>query len=166
MSVPRIRPAHPEEGDALATVLRVSFTPYARALGREVTPAAYARLAKAHGNGDVHVAEEGGVILGLAALMRHGDVLELDLLCVHPAHQRRGIGRALLAETERIGRAGGFARMELHTAAMFGHLLRLYAGAGYRETHRGPPPHGADAHPRVFFEKNLQPPTHFPPQVA
>lgn len=153
--MPPIRPAGPDEGEALARLLRVSFTPYARALGREVTPAAYARLAEAHRNGDVHVTEEGRAIVGLVALIRHGGTLEVDLLGVHPDHQRRGIGRALLAEAERVARSGGFARLGLHTAAMFGHLIRLYAGAGYAETHRGPPPHGADAHPRVFFEKRL-----------
>jgi GNAT superfamily N-acetyltransferase len=156
VSVPPIRPARPDEGEALAALLRVSFTPYARALGREITPAAYARLSQCHANGDVHVAVEGGAILGLAALMRHGEALEVDLLCVHPEHQKRGIGRALLAEAERIARAGGFARLELHTAAMFGHLLRLYGSAGYVETHRGPPPHGADAYERVFFRRNLR----------
>lgn len=150
-----IRPARPAEGAALAALLRAAMTPYARALGREVTPAAYARLATSHGKGDVHVAVDGDAILGLVALMRHDDTLEVDLLCVHPDHQGRGLGRALLAEAERLARAGGFARLELHTAAMFAHLLRLYASAGYRETHRGPPPHGADAHERVFFEKRL-----------
>lgn len=153
--MPAIRPARAEEGEALADLLRLSFTPYARALGREVTPAAYARLAAAHRNGDVYVAEEWGAMLGLVALMRHGETLEVDLLCVHPEHQKRGIGRALLAEAERIARAGGFSRLELHTAAMFGHLLRLYASAGYRETHRGPPPHGADVYERVFFAKTI-----------
>ncbi|MCU0986937.1 MAG: GNAT family N-acetyltransferase [Acetobacteraceae bacterium] len=155
MSVPPIRPARPDEGEALAALLRVSFTPYARALGREVTPAAYARLAEAHRNGDVHVAEQEGALAGLVALMRHGETLEVDLLCVHPDHQKRGLGRALLAEAERIARGGGFSRIELHTAAMFGHLLRLYESVGYRETHRGLPPHGADSHPRVFFAKGL-----------
>lgn len=150
-----IRPAREDEADALAATLRVSFTPYVRALGREVTPGAFARLAEAHRNGDVHVAEDGGSILGLVALMRHGETLEVDLLCVDPDRQKRGIGRALLTEAERIARAGGFARLALHTAAMFGHLLRLYASVGYVETHRAPPPHGADAHPRVFFEKRL-----------
>jgi GNAT superfamily N-acetyltransferase len=156
VSVLPFRRARPDEGDTLADLLRVSFTPYARALGREVTPAAYARLDAAHRNSDVHVTEAGGTIVGLVALMRHGDMLEVDLLAVHPDHQRRGIGRALLAEAERIAREDGFVRLELHTAAMFGHLLRLYASAGYVETHRGPPPHGADAHPRVFFEKSLR----------
>jgi GNAT superfamily N-acetyltransferase len=155
VSAPPIRPARPDESAALAALLRVSFTPYVRELGREVTLAAYARLDAAHAAGDVHVAEGGGTILGLVALMRHGETIEVDLLCVHPDHQRRGIGRALLAEAERIGREGGFTRLELHTAAMFDHLLRLYVSAGYVETHRGPPPHWADAHPRVFVEKVL-----------
>jgi len=150
-----IRAARPDEGEALAVLLGDAFTPYVRQLGREVTPTAYARLAAAHAAGDVHIAVEGETILGFVALMRHGEALEVDLLCVRPDHQRRGIGRSLLAEAERIGRAKGFARIELHTAAMFGHLLRLYAGAGHVETHRGPPPHGADAHPRVFFGKRL-----------
>jgi GNAT superfamily N-acetyltransferase len=151
-----IRPARPEEGEALAALLGRAMTPYARALGRAVTPAAYARLAEAHRNGDVHVAEENGSVLGLVALMRHDETIEVDLLCVDPSCQRRGVGRALLVEAERIARAGGFARLELHTAAMFAHLLRFYESAGYVETHRGPPPHGADAHERVFFEKRLR----------
>lgn len=150
-----IRQARPDEGEALAALLARSFTPYARALGREVTPQAYARLAEAHRNGDVHVAVEGDALLALVALMRHADVIEVDLLCVHPDQQKRGLGRALLVEAERLARDGGFARLELHTAAMFGHLLRLYESAGFVETHRAPPPHGADAYPRVFFVKRL-----------
>jgi GNAT superfamily N-acetyltransferase len=152
-----IRVARPDEGEALAGLLAAALTPYARALGREVTPQAYARLAEAHANGDVHVAEEGGVLAGFVALMRHADTLEVDLLCVDPGQQKRGIGSALLAEVERIASSEGIARLALHTAAMFPHLLRLYAAAGYVETHRAPPPHGADAHPRVFFEKRLAP---------
>jgi GNAT superfamily N-acetyltransferase len=155
VSVPPLRPAQGDERDALAALLRSSFTPYARALGREVTPQAYARLDVAHRNGDVHVAEEGGAIIGLVALMRDGEALEVDLLCVHPEHQKRGIGRALLAEAEAVARREGIAVLRLHTAAMFDHLLRLYESAGYVETHRGPPPHGADAYERVFFEKTL-----------
>lgn len=150
-----IRTAAAEEEQALHALLRASFTPYVRALGREVTPTAYARLSEALAHGGVRVAVEGAAILGFAALLQHGDALEVDLLAVAPEAQKRGIGRMLLADAEAQARAKGFARLELHTAAMFGHLLRLYASAGYRETHRGPPSHGADAYERVFFEKRL-----------
>ena len=118
-----------------------------RAAGDKNTVGSHHRL--------VRVAVEGAAILGFAALLQHGDALEVDLLAVAPETQKRGIGRMLLADAEAQARAKGFARLELHTAAMFGHLLRLYASAGYRETHRGPPSHGADAYERVFFEKRL-----------
>ncbi|WP_291295915.1 GNAT family N-acetyltransferase [Elioraea sp.] len=150
-----IRTALPAEEQAASAVLREAFTPYARALGREITPEAFARLAGAIARGDVRVAVEGDAILGLMTLKHDDGWLEVDQLAVAHAHQKRGIGRALLADAETIARAAGVATLRLHTAAMFGHLLQLYASAGYVETHRAPPPHGADAYPRVFFEKNL-----------
>ncbi len=150
-----VRTAGVEEEKALLALLDLSFTPYVRALGREVTPVAYQRLSDALARGDVRVAIEGDAILGFASLVPHGDALEVDLLAVAPEAQRRGIGRILLDDAEARARAAGLARLELHTAAMFGHLLRLYASAGYRETHRGLPSHGADAFERVYFEKRL-----------
>jgi GNAT superfamily N-acetyltransferase len=150
-----IRTALPAEEPAASAVLREAFTPYAHALGREITPEAFARLAGAIARGDVRVAVEGAAILGLMTLRREDGWLEVDQLAVSQAHQRRGIGRALLSDADAVAHAGGIATLRLHTAAMFGHLLRLYASAGYAETHRAPPPHGADSHPRVFFEKRL-----------
>ncbi|WP_158639114.1 GNAT family N-acetyltransferase [Elioraea rosea] len=153
--MPEIRTAAAEDEKALHALLRASFTPYVGALGREVTPTAHARLSEALARGGVRVAVDGAAILGFAALLPRGDALEVDLLGVAPKAQRRGLGRMLLADAEAQARAGGFIRLELHTAAMFAHLLRLYTAAGYRETHRGLPPHGADAYERVFFEKHL-----------
>ena len=39
---------------------------------------------------------------------------------------------------------------------MMDDLLRLYARHGFVEIHRGPPPHGKDALPRVFLRKDLR----------
>ena len=157
MSVPFvIRTASPAEEPAVAAVLREAFTPYARALGREITPEAFTRLGGAIARGDVCVAVEGDAILGLMTLKHEDGWLEVDQLAVAQAQQKRGIGRALLADAEAIARREGIATLRLHTAAMFGHLLRLYTGAGFREMHRGPPPHGADTYERVFFVKTLR----------
>jgi hypothetical protein len=55
----------------------------------------------------------------------------------------------------RAGKAEGLAALHPHTAAMVDHLLRLYATAGFVETHRAVPPHGAVEHPCVSFVKRL-----------
>jgi GNAT superfamily N-acetyltransferase len=50
----------------------------------------------AHDGGRAAVAEEGGEVVGFAAAWVRSDVWFLAALFVHPAHQGRGAGRALL----------------------------------------------------------------------
>ena len=42
------------------------------------------------------VADDDGVVVGLLVAELHGRELQLSLLCVTPAHRRRGAGRALV----------------------------------------------------------------------
>jgi GNAT superfamily N-acetyltransferase len=57
------------------------------------------------------------------------DAARIRAFFVHPAHGRRGIGRALLEHCEAAARADGFRTAEL-MATMPG--ARLYAASGYR----------------------------------
>jgi GNAT superfamily N-acetyltransferase len=56
------------------------------------------------------------------------DAAKIRAFFVHPAHARRGIGRALLAHCEAAARARGFTRFEL-MATLPG--VRLYQTLGY-----------------------------------
>ncbi len=51
---------------------------------------------------------------------------------VRPSHQRRGIGRRLVAEIERRAIISGATELALDTAEPAGHLIDYYARLGFR----------------------------------
>jgi ribosomal protein S18 acetylase RimI-like enzyme len=82
--------------------------------------------------------------------MRKG-VAELKRMRVHPAFQRRGFGRAVLAELEHRANALGYRTLRLDTTVAQTPARRLYESAGYRQTGRGKFA-GFDV---LYFEKQL-----------
>src|SRR5829696_4921312 len=76
------------------------------------------------------VATEGGRVLGLAALV--GD--EVRRVYVRPDAQRRGVGRRLMAELEREGRARGLGELRLTAGAS---AAGFYARLGYERLEEG-----------------------------
>ena len=96
-----IRPAQPEDYDALARIwleswystgLKTVFDPGPEMLRKRMPE----EVAKGW---DLYTAEDGQEIVAMLAL--HPRDFYLDQLWVAPAHQGRGIGRALLAFTRR-----------------------------------------------------------------
>ena len=73
---------------------------------------------------DVWVAEQDGAILGFMALARS----YIDRLYVHPAHQRKGVGGALLRQAMALSPAG----LELHTHQKNVSAQAFYEGHGFR----------------------------------
>ncbi|WP_207779287.1 GNAT family N-acetyltransferase [Zavarzinia aquatilis] len=65
------------------------------------------------GRQTVLVAIEGEAIAGFAALDGQGHI---DLLFVHPDHQRKGAGRLLLQGMEDAARATGLPRLSAHVS--------------------------------------------------
>jgi ribosomal protein S18 acetylase RimI-like enzyme len=147
------RPAVPAERDDVDRVLRAAFTPYARALGRELSAAGFARLPAELERGDIHVALDAGTIIGVVRTERRDDELYIDQIGVDPARQRAGLGSWLLGRIEEVARSSGARRMSLNTAEMMEHLVRLYRRHGFEIIHRGPPDHGLDTHTRVYMAK-------------
>ncbi len=81
------------------------------------------------------VLEDGrGAVLGWIT----EDVAEIDMLAVHPAARRTGLGRRLLDAWEADVRTRGAARVWLDVRPSNEAALRLYRGAGYRPTGRRP----------------------------
>lgn len=149
------RTALPSEFGDADRVLRAAFTPYMHRLGREIPVDYYKWLPTSIERGDVFVAEEGGLIVGVAATERRETGLFLDRLAVDPAKQGTGLGRWLLERLDEVGRARGDRAVSLITAEMMDHLIKLYSRHGYEIVHRGLPDHGKDVHMRVHMVKTL-----------
>jgi ribosomal protein S18 acetylase RimI-like enzyme len=75
-----------------------------------------------------------GATIGGFAIMQYGDeAAHLNLLAVEKVHQRRGIGRALVAWLEDTARAAGVFRIRLEVRAGNQAAQDFYAALGYRE---------------------------------
>ena len=91
----------------------------------------YLQLAQ---EGTLLVAEAGdsATVVGFAAFRRVLDESELGNLAVAPAHQRKGIARALLQEGMRAVQQAGAQRLFLEVRASNLPALALYRSAGFQ----------------------------------
>lgn len=77
-------------------------------------------------------------LVAMGALRHVTDtVAEVTRLNVHPAFQRRGFARRLLAELERRAGELGYRELRLDTAVTQTEAQRLFAAGGFREVGRG-----------------------------
>jgi uncharacterized damage-inducible protein DinB/GNAT superfamily N-acetyltransferase len=68
-----------------------------------------------------------------APWFRDRDTAHFHQFAVAPAHQRRGVGRRLIAACEQWARSGGFKHMALDTALPAVDLRNLYKRLGYTD---------------------------------
>ena len=82
----------------------------------------------------VWVAEEGGTLLGFMAL----EGSYVDRLYIHPEHQRRGVGTALMEKAKELSPSG----LQLHTHVKNTQACAFYEQHGFRAVKYGtsPPP--------------------------
>ncbi len=123
-----IRPASPADAEFLADL--AAATPGAP----RWTRAQYSGiLTAARANHVVWVAETGGKIKGFAALSVHAPDAELESIAVHPAHQRHGLGAALLSAALQHVRNVGVTRVYLEVRASSSAQV-LYRKLGFART--------------------------------
>jgi ribosomal protein S18 acetylase RimI-like enzyme len=72
---------------------------------------------------------DGDRLVGVLGYRRHGGLVDVDRLAVHPDHFRQGIGRSLLAELHR--READALRTEVMTSTGNTPAISLYLQAGY-----------------------------------
>ena len=78
-----------------------------------------------------------GQLVAMGALRRTTpDRAEIKRMRVHPAFQRRGFGKAMLAALERRAIELGYAALHLDTTVIQVAAQRLYLAHGYREVGR------------------------------
>ena len=150
------------EGDTAGRVIRAAFTPYVRALGRELPADGSAQFAEGWARfmaelerGDVYVALDGERIVGAVRTKPQEKDLYIDQIAVDPARQGSGIGSWLLQRIDEVARTRGLGSLSLYTAEMAVANIRLYQRHGFEIVSRGPPNHGLDPHTRVYMVKSF-----------
>ena len=102
-----IRPARPSDQARIEAIVEAASRPYLQRMDRPPAPMVddYARRIA---DGQTHVLEEAGEIVGLLVLEAGEDFLLLDNIAIDPAQHGRGLGKRLMAfaETEARRRGG------------------------------------------------------------
>jgi len=136
VGMPRIRRAGPDDGPAIeaihATAVRAGYRGhYAPAdVDAWVVGMATWRVGVDPARRDVLVAEEGGRVVGFAAL--DAAVGEVTAVYVDPVAWRHGVGRGLLDAVETIARLRGVATARLDASL---NAVVFYESAGWRREH-------------------------------
>jgi ribosomal protein S18 acetylase RimI-like enzyme len=143
-----IRRAEPADLDAIRAIVREAYALYVPRIGREPAPmtADYAALV---GAGEVRVATDMDVVVGVLVVRPVPGALHLENVAVGDRARGRGIGRALVAYAENEARELGLPAVELYTNAKMTENLTLYPHLGYTETGR----RSEAGFDRVFFSK-------------
>jgi ribosomal-protein-alanine N-acetyltransferase len=103
------------------------------------------------------VFEEEGEMLGYLVMMPALDEVELLDISIAAAHQRKGLGRRLLAEAMKIARGMKMHRMLLEVRPSNVAAQGLYCDAGFREIglRRGYYPASGGREDAIIMEREL-----------
>lgn len=128
-----IRPARPEDVEAVREIVRAAYGHYVARLGKPPGPM-LDDYGQRVADRQAWVMEDEGEAAGVLILEDGDGGLLLGNLAVSPATQGRGHGRALIAFAEQEARRRGYAEIRLYTNALMTENLALYARLGFRET--------------------------------
>ena len=129
-----LRPAEPADAESIATM----FTDEGYPAGPSDIVVRLERFASADSR--VIVAEHDGDLLGFIAIhalprFEHDDwIVRILALVVDAGARERGVGRALMAEAERVGREMGAGFIELTAGHHRPEARHLYESLGYDPT--------------------------------
>ncbi|MDZ4369959.1 MAG: GNAT family N-acetyltransferase [Phenylobacterium sp.] len=118
-----VRIAAPEDADIGNRLAAEAFS-LDEAMCAAATPAALLRA-----GAELWVAEEDGAPVGSGMFLRAGDQVGIYIMATPPAHQRRGVGRAVLETAMAHYQAGGVTRFMLGATEMG---YPLYERSGFR----------------------------------
>ena len=101
---------------------------------------------------------EGGELVALIeTLAERGQFLIVNV-AVAPAHQKRGLGRRLLAHAETLAGEAGYREIRLYTYSLMTENIALYERLGYRIDRQEP----VGTSVQVHMSKRLAPPDQTP----
>jgi GNAT superfamily N-acetyltransferase len=146
-----VRPARPEEAEAVGALVEAAFARHIAAVGRRPAP-----MDSDHAGhiarGEQYVSDAGdGRLAASIVLVEAGDHVVVHNVAVAPERQGEGRGRALLAFAEAEARRRGLPELRLHTNAAMADNLVMYPHLGFGETGRA----SENGFDRVFFAKRV-----------
>jgi ribosomal protein S18 acetylase RimI-like enzyme len=150
----RIRAAEPDDVEAIAAIVERAYGVYVERIGLRPGPMDddYGEQVR---RGLVHVAEEGGEVVGLIVLVEGEGRLTIENVAVDPGRQGEGIGRRLLEFAEQAARGAGIETVALYTHELMSENLALYTRLGYEEDERRGVTAFGRTFSRVFMSKRL-----------
>ncbi|MFF4381263.1 GNAT family N-acetyltransferase [Kitasatospora sp. NPDC001547] len=141
---PVFRPAVPADVPALVALVesayrgdasRAGWTTEADLLDGRRTDSEAVTAAVGHPEGLVVLAERDGELLACCQLERRGERAYFGMFSVRPGLQGGGIGRAVLAEAERVAaEEWGVGAMEMTVIEQRAELIAWYERRGFRRT--------------------------------
>ena len=136
MSEPVVRRATAEDADKLTALARAAYARHVPAIGREPMPMS-ADWGKLLSEQEVWIVDgPAGEAMASLALDVQPDHVMIWSVAVAPAHQRRGLGRRLMAFAEARARELQRPGLRLFTNARMEGNIALYRRLGYGETRR------------------------------
>lgn len=145
-----LRRATSSDSAAVASCVCAAYLHYIERIGRQPAPM-LENYAEVIGQRHVHVAAEGGAIVGVLVLQPTDEGFYLENVAVHPSARGSGVGRALLQLAEREALRQGYRSIYLATHEKMVENRALYPKIGYVEYDQ----RIVDGYPRVFFRKIL-----------
>ncbi|WP_075937279.1 GNAT family N-acetyltransferase [Halosegnis longus] len=165
--MPEIRPATPEDVDAIREVADAAWwDTYPGTLSRDQIERAVDRLYDPEFLREVVseredllflVAERDGELVGFgSAQQTFADEVELFTLYVHPDHQRAGVGTALLGEVLDAARAQSVDRLRAGVLSGNQQARSFLEGHGFERTETVTTEVGGESQPEDLFERPVE----------
>lgn len=124
-----------EEAEAIAALIHRAFAQYRGKIQPE--PSALGESAgsvrSALEQGHFVLARRDGWIIGCVSVQERNAVAYARRLAVEPAERRAGIGRALMAEAERLARSLEFSCLRVETRLAFAENRAFFRALGFIE---------------------------------
>ena len=142
---PIVRRATMQDVAEITALTAAAYTKYIPQLGHEPQPmgADYAQIVGQHPTWLLATDQR---LVGVLVLQHEADSMLIYSVAIHPADQKRGYGRFLLAWAEREALLAGYTALRLYTNARMEENIALYTRLGYHETGRETYQGGAVVH--------------------
>jgi ribosomal protein S18 acetylase RimI-like enzyme len=126
-----LRQATAADAVAVRALTREAYGKWVAVTGREPLPMRidYAEALRKH---RFDLLDQGDVLAALIETAREADHLLIVNVAVSPSFQKRGFGRLLMAQAEKIAAEAGLPKLLLYTNSLMVENIALYERLGYR----------------------------------